>query len=141
MLNTPLRAMAQEAITLAVFPLFYHKTPVPMTTEQSDFTSDSAFERIRLTGENIISELRSIIEKGNAQRLLVKNADGKVLFSTSLTLGAGGAAGFMLFHPILATVASLIMMYNNLQVIVEREVDNGDENEIEIDDDDSDAEK
>lgn len=112
-----------------------------MTTEHSDFTSNSAFERIRLTGENIISELRSIIEKGNAQRLLVKNADGKVLFSTSLTLGAGGAAGFMLLHPILATVASLIMMYNNLQVIVEREVDNGDENEIEIDNDDSDVEK
>jgi hypothetical protein len=64
-----------------------------------------------------------------------------VLFSTSLTLGAGGAAGFMLFHPILATVASLIMMYNNLQVIVERDVDGVDENEIEIDDDDMEADK
>lgn len=112
-----------------------------MTTEQSDFKSESAFERIRLTGENIISELKNIIEKGNAQRLLVKNADGKVLFSTSLTLGAGGAAGFMLFHPVLATVASLIMMYNNLQVIVEREVDKSDENEIEIDEEDSESDK
>ena len=106
-----------------------------MSEQTSDSHSDSAFERIRLTGENILSELKTIIEKGNAQRLIMKNADGKVLFSTSLTLGAGGAAGFMLFHPLLATVASLLMMYNNIQVFVEREAQTGDENEIEIDDD------
>lgn len=108
-----------------------------MADQHSDPRTDSAFERIRLTGENIISQLRSIIEKGNAQRLIMKNADGKVLFSTSLTLGAGSAAGFMLLHPILATATSLLMMYNNIQVFVEREADpETDENEIQINDDD-----
>lgn len=106
-----------------------------MTSQQSDSSNDSTFERIRLTGENIISELKSIIQKGNARRMIIKNAEGKEIFSTSLTLGVGGAAGFMLLQPLLATVTSLVMMYNNLQVIVEREVNSGDENEIEIDDD------
>ena len=111
-------------------------TDTAMSEQQSDFQADSAYERIRLTGENILAELKKIIRAGNARKLIVKDADGKELFSTSLTLGAGGAAGFMLLHPVLATVASLLMIYNNIQVIVEHEPASGDEYEIAMDEDD-----
>lgn len=99
---------------------------------------------IQGTVDEIISQIRKIIKKGNAKRILVKNKHGKTLFQSQLTFGAAGATFFAIYSPILTAVATLVIMASDITVLVESDSDSeGDDYEvnaeiIEIKDEDED---
>ena len=80
------------------------------------------FEEIRLSGEHFLSEIRRIIAEGNARRLIIRSAKGKTLFDTPLTLGTIGIGGLFVLHPVISTVSAFIMLSNDVQIIIKREV-------------------
>ncbi|AXI99375.1 protein of unknown function (DUF4342) [Cyclonatronum proteinivorum] len=88
-----------------------------------------AFEDIRLNGEHLIADVRRLIAEGNARRLIIRSAKGKTLFDTPLTLGTLGIGGLFMLHPVISTVSAFVMLSNDVQIIIKREVSSGDESE------------
>ena len=99
-------------------------------------------EEIQGTVDEILKQVRKLVREGNARRIIVKDKHGKVLFQSQLTIGAVGITFFTVMAPILTAISTLVLLVNDVRVLVEREVDeNDDEYEveaeiIEIEDDD-----
>ncbi len=98
-------------------------------------TSDKTIlQEISGTLEEIIAQIKKLIKEGNARRVYIKNKEGKTLFESQLTIGAAGAAFFVIYAPILTALTTVILMANDVTVLVERELtteEKKDEYEVE----------
>lgn len=93
--------------------------------------SQNMLHEIQGTVDEIISQIKSLIKKGNAKRVIVKNKNGKVLFQSQLTIGAAGATFFVLYAPVLTAITTLVLMASDVSVFVETDEDETDEYEVE----------
>lgn len=92
--------------------------------------SQNILHEIQGTADEIISQIKTLIKKGNARRVIVKNNKGKVLFQSQLTLGAAGAAFFVIYAPVLTAVTTLVLMASDVSVFIETD-ESEDEYEVE----------
>jgi hypothetical protein len=102
--------------------------------------NQNILHEIQGTAEEIIGQIKSLIKKGNAKRVIVKNKNGKILFQSQLTLGAAGATFFVIYAPVLSAITTLMLMASDVSVFVEADESETDEyevqgNVIEIDED------
>jgi len=111
-------------------------------------SENTFYKEITGTLDEIIREVRKLIREGNARSLIIKNKEGRVLFQSQLTVGVAGTALFSAMAPIISAITMLVMFANDVQVIVEKEVDDSDpkndEYEVEgeiIDIEDGDSEE
>jgi hypothetical protein len=93
--------------------------------------SQNMLHEIQGTVDEIISQIKSLIKKGNAKRVIVKNKKGKVLLQSQLTIGAAGATFFVLYAPVLTAITTLVLMASDVSVFVETDNDDADEYEVE----------
>lgn len=80
-------------------------TPVATTTEQ-----------YRFTGEDVITKIKQIVHEGNVRRVLIKNADGRVIVEFPLTVGVVGAA----LAPMWAAVGAVVALVADCTIEIER---------------------
>jgi len=105
-------------------------------------TEKTILEEIQGTVQEIISQIKELIRRGDAKRVIVKNKKGNVLLESRLTLGVAGAVVLAVYAPLFTAITTLILYVSDVRVFVERNVDeSSDEYEvdaevIEIDDDD-----
>lgn len=91
------------------------------------------FEELQGTTDEIIRQIRKLIKKGNARRLMIVNKKGKVLFQTQLTAGLAGSALLSFMAPIISALGMFALAMNDVKVIVEKyPADQLDEDEYEI---------
>ncbi|WP_138431843.1 DUF4342 domain-containing protein [Fodinibius saliphilus] len=118
--------------------------------ETSEKSRKTFTEEIKGTVSEIISQVKKIIKKGNARRILIKNKDGKVLFQSQLTVGVGGAALLTSIAPVVSAISMFVLFSNDVKVIVERYPNEESEDEYEVeadfieirdDEDENEAEK
>jgi hypothetical protein len=93
--------------------------------------SQNMLHEIQGTIDEIISQIKSLIKKGNAKRVIVKNKKGKVLLQSQLTIGAAGATFFVLYAPVLTAITTLVLMASDVSVFVETDNNDADEYEVE----------
>lgn len=84
------------------------------------------------TFDEIISQIKKLVEEGNARALVVKNKKGKVVFQTSLSLGLAGGSVAAIMAPILTGLAALAIFLNDLEISVIREDGKPDAEDAEI---------
>lgn len=111
----------------------------------SEEKTNTMFEEIRGTLDEIIAQVKKLIREGNARRIIIKSRKGRILFQSQLTLGLAGTALFAMMAPILSAITLFVMVARDVKVIVERDVtDEDDEYEVEaevIDIDDEEEKK
>ncbi len=83
--------------------------------------TNTVFEEIRVTGEDLLKRVKEIIREGNVRKLIIKNKDGEKIIETSLTFGAAGIGGIILIAPFLSAVAFITLMVSEATILVERE--------------------
>ncbi len=104
-------------------------------------TEKTILEEIQGTVQEIISQIKELIRKGDAKRVIVKNKKGNVLLESRLTLGVAGAVVLAVYAPLFTAISALLLYVSDVRVFVERNVDeSSDEYEvdaevIEIEDD------
>lgn len=104
-------------------------------------TEKTILEEIQGTVQEIISQIKELIRKGDAKRVIVKNKKGNVLLESRLTLGVAGAVVLAVYAPLFTAISALLLYVSDVKVFVERNVDeSSDEYEvdaevIEIEDD------
>lgn len=59
--------------------------------EQSEKTFS---EEIQGTVQEILTQIKKLIQEGNTKRVILQNKKGKILFQSQLTIGAAGATFF-----------------------------------------------
>lgn len=91
------------------------------------------FEELQGTTDEIISQIKRLIKKGNARRLMIVNKKGKILFQTQLTAGLTGTALLAFISPIISALGMLALVMNDVKVVVEKyPADQMDEDEYEV---------
>jgi hypothetical protein len=79
----------------------------------------SAFEDIKVDGEELLAKVRELIHEGNVRRVIIKNGEGTVLIEIPLTLGVAGAV----ILPTLAAVGAIAALVTDCSITVERRVE------------------
>jgi hypothetical protein len=74
-------------------------------------------EEFRVSGDQLLAKVRSLIAEGNIRRIIIKNKDGKSLMELPLTLGVVGAV----LAPALAAVGAVAALVTECSIVVERE--------------------
>ena len=109
-------------------------------------TEKTILEEIQGTVQEIISQIKELIRRGDAKRVIVKNKKGNVLLESRLTLGVAGAVVLAVYAPLFTAITTLILYASDVRVFVERNVDeSSDEYEVDAEvieiDDDEDSKK
>lgn len=81
--------------------------------------NSTIFEELQGTAEEIINQLKALIKKGNAKRVIIKNSKGKILFQSPLTFSAVGAFFFIVYAPVVTALTALAAMASDVSVWVE----------------------
>lgn len=91
------------------------------------------FEELQGTTDEIINQIKRLIKKGNARRLMIINKKGKILFQTQLTAGLAGSTLLTLMAPIISALGMFALVMNDVKVVVEKyPADQLDEDEFEV---------
>ena len=90
------------------------------TSPDTDSTTTTSTEEFSVNSDNLMSKVQELINESNVRRILIKNAEGRVLFEVPLTAGlVGGAVGIAFFAPLVA-IASIGMLAARFTLVVER---------------------
>jgi len=73
-------------------------------------------EEFKLSGDDIIEKIKSIIKEGNARKIIIKNENGETVAEFPLTVGAVGT----LLAPILAAVGAIAGLLSKCTLVVEK---------------------
>ena len=79
-------------------------------------THKSWTEEIKITGENLLSEIERLIHEGNINHIVIKNPDGHTLVEFPIMIGIVG----LVLVPILAAVAAIATYAADFTVVVTR---------------------
>lgn len=81
--------------------------------------SDTArtIEELKVAGHELKETAKRLIHEGNVRRIVVKNAEGRVLLDLPLSAGLAGA----LLLPVLTAIAGIVALAKEFTVVVERE--------------------
>ncbi len=91
-------------------------------------------EEIQGTVQEILSQIKKLIQEGNSKRVILQNKKGKVLFQSQLSIGAAGTTFFVIYAPILTAITTVLLVANDVTVIVEKVEDEDDlHDEYEVD--------
>jgi hypothetical protein len=92
------------------------------------------FKELQGTTDEIISQVRRLVKKGNDRRLMIVNKKGKILFQTQLTAGLAGSTFLAFMAPVISALGMFALVMNDVKLIIEKYPDEdlkGDEYEVE----------
>ncbi|PJF22789.1 MAG: hypothetical protein CUN56_04240 [Phototrophicales bacterium] len=97
--------------------------------EVQEKTKRTITEELEVAGSQLVSRIKALINQGNIRRIIIRNADDKVLLDMPLTVGAvGGGALFLLAGPqmiLLGAVAAIAAVFTRVKVEIVRELKEG----------------
>lgn len=79
-------------------------------------THKSWTDEIKISGENLLSEIERLIHEGNVNHIVIKNAEGHTLVEFPVNIGIIG----LVLVPILAAVAAIATYAADFRVMVTR---------------------
>lgn len=85
-------------------------------------------ESFSINAEALLDKIKELINEGNVRKITITDKQGKELMHFPLAVGIFGA----LLAPIFAAVGALAALATDCTIIVEREVDENEENKSEI---------
>lgn len=88
----------------------------PSVEEKAAPAKESAYEELKVDGEQLLAKIRELIHKGNIRRIIIKNDEGVTLMEMPLTMGVAGAV----ILPSLAEVGAIAALVTDCSITVER---------------------
>jgi hypothetical protein len=78
------------------------------------------FKELQGTTDEIIRQVKRLINAGNARRMMIQNKKGKILFQMQLTAGVAGTALLALLAPFISALGVAALVMNDVKVVVEK---------------------
>jgi hypothetical protein len=76
----------------------------------------SNWESFKVTGDEILSKVKEIINEGNARKIIIKNEKDEIIMEFPLTIGAVGAV----LAPLFAAIGTFAALATNCTILVEK---------------------
>jgi len=73
-------------------------------------------EEVKVTGEMLVSTIRTLLHEGNIRRIIIKNEEGRTLIEIPLTIGVVAT----LLLPVWAAIGALAALATRCTIVVER---------------------
>ncbi|MEX0685763.1 MAG: DUF4342 domain-containing protein [Balneolales bacterium] len=103
-------------------------------TKNAAMMSNTIFEEIKVSGNQLLNQVKKLIRKGNVRRVIIKDRNGRTLVETPLTFGVAGVGGLFLLAPFIAAVAAAAVIFSDAKIVVERyRNENDDDKEVRQD--------
>lgn len=83
-------------------------------------------EELNVAGNQLVERVQDLVKEGNVRRIILKDANGKVLLEMPLTLGVVAGAGVALFAPVLAAIGAVAALVTRINIVIERYEDPAD---------------
>lgn len=80
-------------------------------------TTESWTEEIKVTSENLVNEVKKLIDEGTARHIVIKDEQGNVKYEIPLAFGIAG----VVLLPVLAAVAGLAVIASDYTISVRHE--------------------
>jgi len=77
---------------------------------------DVRTEEFRVSGSELVGQIKELVHQGNIRRIVIKDQDGRVLMEIPLTIGVVGA----LLLPTLAAIGVIAALVTQCTIAVER---------------------
>lgn len=78
-------------------------------------------EEIEIAGNQLVERVKELIAEGNVRRLIIRNADDKIMLEIPLTAGVAVGGVVTLLSPVLAALGALAALIAHVKVQVVRE--------------------
>jgi len=100
-----------------------------MSDEQKSKNEDEKTwtEEVEIASNELVERVKELIEDGNVRRLIIRQADGRMLLEVPLTAGVVGAGAIALFAPVLAALGALAALVARVRIEIVRVDESGDE--------------
>ncbi len=85
---------------------------------------------IIVKGNELIDTIKSLIEKGNVRRLIIKKNSGKKILEIPLTAGVGIGSLLFILAPVLVIISSLAAWFAEFRIEIVH-IDNDEKNDEE----------
>lgn len=79
------------------------------------------YEEFTVSGAQLLSQVKALIDEGNVRRVFIKNQDGRTLLEIPLTAGVAITAVTTVLAPALVAVGAIAALLSQVTVGVERE--------------------
>ncbi|WP_157620611.1 DUF4342 domain-containing protein [Synechococcus sp. PCC 7335] len=91
------------------------------SAEAQTASDEVTTEEFKISGDALVSRIKTLIQQGNIRRIIIQNEEGHTLIEIPLTIGViGGTIGAALF-PVVAAVGVIGAMVAHLTVVIERQ--------------------
>lgn len=90
-------------------------------------------EEIEVAGNEVVGRVKELIEQGNVRRIIVRNAEDRVLLEIPLTAGVVAGGAMVAFLPALAALGAFAALVARVKIEVIREIKEGEDLSIEAD--------
>ena len=88
---------------------------------KADSNERVTVEEFKISGDALVSKIKSLIRQGNIRRIIIKNENGHTLIEIPMTVGVIGGAIGAVFFPVIAAVGVIGAMVAHLTVVIERQ--------------------
>jgi Domain of unknown function (DUF4342) len=78
-----------------------------------------AMEEFKVNGAKVVEKVKALVHEGNVRRVILKNAQGRVLLDMPLNAGLVGMA----LLPFWTTVATIVVAASDYTIAIERDRD------------------
>lgn len=89
--------------------------------------SSTWYEEFKVSGDEIVTQVRGLIREGNVRRVFIKNEKGETLLEIPLTAGVAVTAITAAVAPALVAVGAVAALLTRATIGVEREQRPGDD--------------
>jgi len=90
---------------------------------QDDYKASTSRERITIAGNELVDNVKRLIEEGNVRRLIIRKPDGDVLIEIPLTAGIAVSGALALMAPVFAALGAMAALVAKVQVEIVRSDD------------------
>ena len=99
---------------------------MPDETNQPEGEPNVVRDTITVESHRLVDKVRSIINEGNARRIIIRK-EGRTVMEFPLSVGVGGATAAVLLSPTLAAIGAFAALVSEVEVVIERPAEPGDE--------------
>ncbi|MCL2321528.1 MAG: DUF4342 domain-containing protein [Oscillospiraceae bacterium] len=87
-----------------------------MSDTNNTETNTNNTEEIKVKGEHLMEKIKEIIREGNARKIMIKDKDGKEIFSFPVTAGVVG----VVLVPVFAAVGAMALLLTECTIVIVR---------------------
>lgn len=78
------------------------------------------YDEFKISGENLLAEVREVIQEGNVQRIILKSEDGNTLLEIPVTAGVAATVLSVALAPALVAIGAIAALVSDVTLVVER---------------------